>query len=338
VPHLVVWGDWTLPGTNGPAHWLIDRNAKWGRTVPIYGSVYRISSNHVVTGWALDNFPHRERSLTFELTDSLALNSKPVASISVRNPVRRGFPSWNKEHFPATRTTAGIDLVIANFCEATFISSPWLTVLPKTELTTGFAGVFQVRDNGRATSNWSVNRMVVRDATGNQLTSRAITASFSVGEFMVTGLEGPLWKTEPDWKVSAEFVRTSNFASNDLCTLKNIPIPAAGTVTQELATAQANGIAIVGVELTWRGRGFNPLRMSQDLEIEPLLPKLDKDDFVSLVEVRDDAGRSLRFEKGRYGIEPFHFGIELPGGSKSLDLTFALHKRLIAEWTVGLRP
>ena len=75
----------------------------------------------------------------------------------------------------------------------------------------------------------------------------------------------------------------------------------------------------------------------QDMEIEPLVPVVDPGDYVCLAEVRDDAGRRLRFQRSRYSIEPFHYGIELLPDSKTLDLTFAMERKVQVEWKVKIR-
>jgi hypothetical protein len=164
-----------------------------------------------------------------------------------------------------------------------------------------------------------------------------VQPSVRVGDFILFGIDGPLLSNENAWKVKADFVRASAFHSDEICAIKGLPVPASGTSTQVLANAEANGIRIIGVELQWRGRGVRPYRMNQDVEIEPLLPRFGNDDVIILAEVRDEMGRSLPFERSHYTLDPFHFGIELFPDSRTLDLTFAMQKRLSAEWTVRVQ-
>ena len=114
-------------------------------------------------------------------------------------------------------------------------------------------------------------------------------------------------------------------------------MPASGVSTQILADVQANGISLVGVELQRVGRGINFYRVNEDLAVEALLPEVLPDTAVALAEVRDDAGRTLLFEPSQRGIEEFHYGIQLYPDSRTLDLTFAMQKRLRIEWTVGVQ-
>jgi hypothetical protein len=253
----------------------------------------------------------------------------------VANPVPRKFPSWKAESFPAVYRTNSIDFVLANVAPGPFVSDPSI-IFPRSELTPGFEGIFQVLENGQPRLNWGIFRMTVRDSTGNRVSSGLASTSRAIGDFLVMGIDGPLWSTEPAWKVTGDFARISDFATNEVCTVKGIPVPPSGTTTQILATAQLNGVTIIGVELSWRGPRFAPAPPVQSLEIEPLLASQEKEDFVSLVEARDEEGRSLAFENLYNALEPFHFAIKAPGAARSLDLTFAIHRRVTAEWTVGL--
>jgi len=337
-PALVVWGEWRLPGTPRVApNGLSISETNWNQRFRVYGGTSTVSSNRVLMFWSLENFPRRSSALEFDLEEWSSSRWIKVGTLRLPNPARHRFPKWRPKAFPASRVTNGIEVFVENMIPGSFISSPWVTTTPRMELSTGFAALFQVREGGQVSRQWQVAGMRVRDATGNHVSSRAISTSFSVGDHILAGVEGPLWPGEPAWSLSAEFVRAGNYPSNELCTLTNIPLPSVGSVTQVLASARANGRDVIGVELQWRGRSPGPFRQPQDVEIEPLLPVIEPGDYVCLAEVRDDAGRRLRFERSHYSIEPFHYGIELLPDSKTLDLTFAMERKVQVEWKIKIR-
>src|SRR5205807_4167599 len=130
-----------------------------------------------------------------------------------------------------------------------------------------------VERNGQPQDNWQVEKMSVRDATGNLVNSR-LQDSFSVGGYLSCGVGEALWPSERAWKFETEFARTSGFRSNEVCSMRGISVPVfSGTATQILASAEANGVAFIGVELQRMRPGPSMHRMREDIEIEPLLPR-----------------------------------------------------------------
>src|SRR5436305_1727713 len=66
-PTLMIWGEWELSGTNRPAQAVAI--SETNQNFRVYGTTSTISSNIVVMGWSLDNFPRRARKLTFQLEE-----------------------------------------------------------------------------------------------------------------------------------------------------------------------------------------------------------------------------------------------------------------------------
>src|SRR5205823_1331628 len=135
-----------------------------------------------------------------------------------------------------------------------------------------------------------IDQLLVRDATGNTVKSK-LEPSVLVGDFLVFGLDEMLWPCEKAWKFETYFTRRSGFGSNELCTMSAIAIPPLSTSpTQMLVSAQANGLAFIGVEMQRMRPPPSMQRMREDLEIEPLLPRTLTNRLVSLAKVRDDQG------------------------------------------------
>ena len=337
-PILMVCGEWILPGTNQPAPMLLVKEAGSQQTYKTFGNwIAGQGKNRLVMTWPIDNFPRRAKSVEFDICEWRTSRWDAVAHFKLPNPARPHIDRWQREPFPATRAANGMEFTIANFSEAKFVTTPWLPVFARNEVGTGFAGIFMVNKEGRPQSNWKVDRMTVRDPTGNEVASRRLTPSVRVADYLMFGLEGPVWSSESNWKLTADFVRGSDFPTNELCTIKGVPVPVSGVSTQILADAEANGISLIGVELQRMGRGINFYRINEDVAVEALLPEILPDTAVTLAEVRDDSGRTLLFEPSHRGIEEFHYGIQLYPDSKTLDLTFAMQKRVRVEWTVGLQ-
>jgi len=335
-PILLVYGEWELPGTNQPAPRLLVKEDGSDQTYQTFGQwIAGQGTTRLIMTWPVANFPRRAKSFQFDISEWKPSSWRTVAQFNLPNPARTKVERRRAEPFPATRTTNGMNFTFANLTEATFISNPWLAAFSKNDIATGFAGVFMVTKDGRPQSNWKVDRILLQDETGNEANSRRLTPSIHVGDYMIFGTAGPLWFSD-SWNLAADFVHAFDFPSNELCTLKGIPVPSSGVVTQILADAEANGIRTIGVELQRVGRGIDFYRVHEDLVVHPLLPEIFPETSVSLAEVRDDAGRTLLFEPSHRGLDEFGFGIQLYPDSKTVDLTFAMQKRTRVEWIVGV--
>jgi hypothetical protein len=152
------------------------------------------SSKYILASGLLTNFPRRQKAFKLRFKSD---QGKVVSEFRVPNPVYRFYPTWKPEPFPTTKRAGAM--------AATLIGLTHHRLDP----------AFQVSENGQPTGDWENTRVTVFDATGNPAGG---------GERLCTN--------ETAVKLQAEFFRRDHarFASNEIWTIPNVPIPPPGKV------------------------------------------------------------------------------------------------------------
>lgn len=342
-PVLVIWGDWLLePKASQPAPMSIcsDANSTNSEFVTAgTGWTSVTGKGRVITTWTITNFPRRARSLKFQVCDwDASYQLKPVATYNLPNPARKRYTKWPAERYPMLRETNGITFRMDNFRKGRFISQPWMSIFPGSNLSTGYVALFEVKQPAGALAKWKVEHLTITDATGNRVDSR-LQPSIPVGDYIVFGLNTTLWSSEKTWNFRTEFTRTSGFRSNELCTIKGIPVVTSDGPTQMVTSAQANGVSIIAIKMRRISGGpLTVIRIAQNIELEPLLAAANTNPVVKLVGAIDDRGRNLAHDISFYKLEPLNFGVALLPDSQSFDLTFAVQEPVSLEFRGSLSP
>ena len=154
------------------------------------------------------------------------------------------------------------------------------------------------------------------------------------------GFAQVLWPDEPDWNLSVDFSRTRDFAPEDLCILRAVPMTRTNGMFTANFTAAVHGSVESGLSLQpvsiHSGAEGGYLRTTDlMLNYTSSVPDL----HVDLARAVDNHGRELRFGDGQ--VEPLvgwirHYwaGLELAADTVTMDLTFAFHRPRRIEFTV----
>jgi hypothetical protein len=339
-PVMVVWTRWSgISGTNplpleasivdahGTESELVVRD--WNQT-DYWAHTNRFESTNFLA-WMFPNYPRRSDPLRLRIYDRDARNERQrVLEMAFPNPGPRRYRQWPGEPPPITYTNAGVEFTLKSFTQAT--PSSW-------------NAAFDVRTNGAVDSSWQVGRIYARDATGNFVSTMTNVIAGGHGPAPIA-LQGTLWPDERAWKISAEFCRAFDFASNECWTTPQIPIR---PVTQawgtniSLTNVAVNGSTVVLGELESNISVPLPRNLRGSVMLTAWLLNMSVPSRLFVVSAVDDRQREVQIQPGtRVWIQQtasddgWHmFSLLPPPESKALQFTFAVRKATPVEFQVA---
>lgn len=307
-------------------------------------SRYRASAYSMISGWELKDYPRRSKTIGIKIYCSDAEGKLwPIGEFQIENKFQVKTGGWLAEALPATRATNGLELTLVKL----------ETGITKKESGMGPAGgwaksfsraVFRMSDNGKQTDGWSVTCIKANAASG-EVRPEGGNSSRWIRDEQHYAFEGPLWLEEPAWKLAVEISRTRDFPVGELWTIKGVPIPETGKVAEINATTN-----IYGAEIVFQGISTAKAKLPQEWARTPLYVNLHasnpipmSDTKLWLVDVKADLGGKVKVVgdtwqsstggRGATLKELNHgFGIEIPEGAKSLDVTLAFSKSRYVEF------
>jgi hypothetical protein len=315
-----------------------DTCASWcaaGKPPPLAPPKYRF-----IVGLAeLQPFPRRRRAFKLRFDD---VNGRPLAEFTVPNPAPGPHPRWTPSPLPITKRDGDLSVTLTRLVRG---EEAWMNP------------TFLFRQNGKLTSEWETGEVTFSDATGNSAERWRCT----------------LCPYEPAWKLQTKLFRTARarFAPNELWTVRGVPVPkpgtasrlsgtgtlggttldllaiaAAGTVSYSngVPTAQASpgpgqlagtrGGSMSSSSTTVNGVTREQLTVTMGLpHVAVAVPGITADHRLTLRAV-DDRGRQIISESGQGSFNKLFLSLDIPPGSKSLDLTFAIHTCRRVEFVV----
>lgn len=182
--------------------------------------------------WCPQAFPRRGKNLTLRF---LAMPSNGIwtnyAEFTIPNPALETVTQWQAEPWPATKTNGTLAVTLKNFeSDAKFkgrrASGNNQVAARKTHWEFTFA------ENGTPTDDWRVQKLTIRDATGNKWSPYFDfdVQDFTWAEGGTAEMFGALWSGEEAWKLDVETVRTKGFKGDDVWE-SEVALPARGTIS-----------------------------------------------------------------------------------------------------------
>ena len=158
------------------------------------------------------NFPRRSKMFFLRLYQQTQDGQRVrVADVPVRNHGYQDYPRWKPQGLPIEHQTNNFTFALVT--AKVGIASPG-SLLPPYALQAGewIEFRFQVSAQGRPASGWSINEMIMWDATGNRLRVSgedlgALTRQLSRLEQneLVCVHRWGFWADEPAWRLSVHF-------------------------------------------------------------------------------------------------------------------------------------
>jgi hypothetical protein len=249
----------------------------------------------------------------------------PVAELPFANSGRTSFPQWEGEALPISRTNGAVTFTLN-----------WI------ESATGALchARFEIRTNGVPDFSWQIGSIQARDATGNAFWGRSnVFTGLSTNRTF--SLPGTLWPDERAWKLSVEFCRGTNFASNELWTTPAMTIqPFGKQLALGITNSMLSGSTIIVTSPQMTSTIPTHLRAVRPIaQVRAWLGPHFCHRRLFLVGVTDNQGRELESEpSGRPSIDGwqnFIFGV--PKGAQTVRLTFAVRESEVIEFNFSAK-
>jgi hypothetical protein len=313
------------------------------------GVVVSLAGPHI-SGWNLDSHPRRSKSFNVVIY-SRERNGEPVrvGQFSIRNPAANDTQAWTAEPLPLTRETNGLEITLAQF-ETGRVEERLDSVLENLDAKYCSRASFQLKENGEAADNWTVNGINARNSSGEILRPQSFVPRWRNGR-LVVDFRGGLWLDEPAWKLNVDFQRTAGFPPEELWSINGVGVPPGSEIAATNVVVEKSGkkfeflgVSGPGAKLAEPYTGIEPIA-----NIHVRTPYLLDGWRIALVEVRDNRGQKARLEDyirtasvgsgGATYKQMLHgFSFEIPQGVKTLDITFAItpmrHVQFVAKPTL----
>jgi hypothetical protein len=300
---------------NHPFHWNI-RVLHWGddgyRYVERFPSQYFEKNRDGYFGYLnLITFARTSERLNvvFQQRENDDSDWKVLARLDFPNPARSMVECWNPQSCPVTNSYDEFTAVLGT-----------VQVQEPREGVTPYGGIWQHAVavpfkfflHGQTVTNWSVEDLLVSDATGNL--ERFGTAKSYTNGWVVFGAWRSATPTVP-WRLRGHFVQESEFAATNLYTIR-IPMPLSGPFTTNLA----------GVEVT--------ANFATDIMLAVGMPETVTGCRLVLVDALNDRGESVKEAGASSGPHGFNMPITIGKVKESLLLQVALARDIEFEFVV----
>jgi hypothetical protein len=331
VPALMVWTRWEgLHRSNSvavTASMVDERGTESELVLNHWNAIPRSpgsNSQPAYVAWLFNNFPRRASRIRLRIYgyDKRYLQ---LVELAFPNPVRNRFREWRGSDLPVQVRTNGTEFTLRSVQQTS--NALWL-----------FS--FGATTNARVDPTWQLRGITASSASGNIISTYsnlAMAAPTLRSEFSTLNFHHrhALWPEEPVWRFTAEFYRTTDFRPNELWTLTNIAILPRGTVqlTTNLASYANQRLTLKLVSRPPAIPYPPPATRNADLRVI-----FEVAAHVFLVAATDDQGKEVKTEVD-VGAPPsiYSFGLAIPTGAQSINLTFAIRKPTVVTFDVAER-
>lgn len=339
---IAVWTEWMTGGSNRPPRYASIRSESGWESEPVFLASESTSTDdkrRTVVAWRFENYPRRSEHLEIRFHDRPPpYRTNPLGGLAVRNVPDPSTPLLAGK---AALTSAEVDGV--TFTLKSLVSGQELPLWRRgteTGLAPWTTATFEVREGGVASTNWTIRRIEGIGATSNYFAVPYTRLPRRNGQ-LEAGFSKVLWPDEPDWNLTAEFVRTSGFAEADLWTLRGVRLSRTNSAfVTNFVAALHGGVAaqLTLMPASLQSAAENGYLRTTDvgLSFTSSVPEMR----VELARVVDNHGRELKFGNG-YALWPhtgpngrYTTGLELAPDTQLIDVTFAFQRPRLVTFTV----
>jgi hypothetical protein len=314
-----------------------------------YGSMGNNQGNSVV-GLRLDGFPRRQgRFFLRVLENSNGGQELSDQKFVIHNPARGSFATWTPLPQPNTQDDDDLSVTLAKLVTGAATPYQRNNSDATDAMNKGVQATFHVERNGHPDTNWEPVSVESSDATGNRVAATVSGNAWNGQDDTATYQYG-LWPDEPAWKIHFEFSQKSNFADQELWSVRAIPLQPGrqqdfwnGNSRRNAGTNVAYAQADVN---GYRVKLFPPKHFTDmppnsqpqgGMTIQ-VTPKLEEGMRLTLAALTDDDTNDVgNWNYGTFGdakSTTYRYGLRDLDGVTNLNLTLALHKSRFVEFTV----
>lgn len=299
-------------------------------------SIFNPAELETVGAWQISNFPRRDAKIGIRFySRDPAYKVHRMAEFWAPNPAPRKYPVWSVESGPVVKREGEVEYRLVNLVtDEPIYNATQPGPTPRTAWTTS---IFRVASRAQPATRWNIESIALSDAAGN--VSIPDDSYFNrVGDFLIFSFNRAFWSSETTGKIKAAFTRSAGFSSNELVTLKNLPVPS-GTNSTTIQTQKKVGE--VALHLEQLRRHMPPVRMSSgqwNLELTAALIPETPGLHVCIAEVSDQTGERISpgvTHKLPNGRQSFLF--HTAPATVTLNITFAIQKSHVVEFLASLQ-
>jgi hypothetical protein len=271
-------------------------------------------------------YPQREKTLRVRVYDNL--NPPRVTllgELTLQNPKVSRAPKISAPPLPQIAHTDDLEVKLVSLQ-----SGPSDAKNPFNNLDSHAR--FAVVERGEPSTSWVVQGMAATDSTGNRLVANGWSGRSENG-FEIFDCRPMLWPSET-YKLRFEFSRKAeaSFETNELWTIRGVAVPTNFGFT--LVETQMNlsgfkvqfhGLSAPGSSAPWHG-----MMSGTDAACFNISPA-PKGHRLTLLRVTNERGMKINSTGASYSDTDWGFGLQLTG-SKTIDLTVALHRSRFVEF------
>jgi hypothetical protein len=311
-------------------------------------------SNEIVAA-EFDSFPRRQGSFILRVQEYVqnegqVMNEKHFV---IANPAHGSFENWQPEKLPATKTDDDFSVTLTKLVAGADMPYQRNQEEADDAMNKGVAATLSAQRNGSPVSNWQLESVETSDGTGNHVSSGGVQNAWQDGNDSVTYQAG-LWPDEPAWKIRMGFSQQSDFASNELWSVSNVPLEPGSqqeywNFGNNFNNRRSNtNVVVAETDLGGVHLKIFPAKLFSDQQMGngeigggvhiQATPSLPAGTVMTLVKVTDNQGGEIQSNgsgtSGNGTSTIYSYQLRDLGGLTNLNLTIALHKNRYVEFTV----
>jgi hypothetical protein len=310
------------------------------------GNSRQIKNGMEVMGIQLDAFPRRDRNIYLRIM-SWGQRGQQLAKgqFVISNPARGSFPKWSPEPLPDTQSDDDLNVTLTKLnCGARGFNggnAPASDPRNKAVLV-----AFHTEQKSVVVTNWQPIRIETSDATGNHAVNNSWSSGRDENGDATMTYQWGLWPDEPAWKLRVEFSKQSDFGTDEVWTVQDVPVKPGSQqdmwnyngqnnrATPAFAETDLNGFHLKlfpVIQFTDQNSGNNGkpggFRIQSDQPLDGMQ--------MTLVKATDEQGRDVQSYSGQgWGGNDRQLQFQNLRNAKTLTLTIAVHKSRFVEFTV----
>jgi hypothetical protein len=307
---------------------------------------WRNNGNEVVAV-QFDAFPRRQGKFYVRVQEQGNGGQEPSdQKFVIRNPAHSSLTKWTPDSLPATKEDDDVAVTLTKL--AAGMPSPFTRndIDADDAAAKSVQAIFHVERNGKPVTNWQPASVETTDATGNHVSGAIQQNNWQDNNDTVTYQYG-LWPDEAAWKMKFEFSQQSDFAGNELWTVKNIPLQPGRQ--QDFYNVPRNaGASAVVAETDLNGVHLKVFPAKQFTDMPPnsqpqggltiqITPSLPDGMRMTLISLTDDQTNDVGYwDQGTMrnnNLTSYRYALRDVTGVTNLNLTIALHKSRFVEFT-----
>ena len=313
----------------------------WARTQS------QIKNGVNIQGFTLDAYPRRDSKMILRVM-SWGNNGQSASKeqFVISNPARgKSFVKWTPDPLPDTQSDGDLNVTLTRLVDDVSFNRG-NDVPQKDPMSRAVLAAFHTEQKGVVVTNWQPVRVTTSDASGNSIGNNSWSAGRDDNGDATMTYQWGLWPDQTPWKLDVEMSRTSGFNDDEVWTVQNVPLNRGSwqslwnnngrntRTNSAFAETTLNGVHLKlfpAIQITDQNFGNGQRQGGVRVTADPDLPQ----GFRLSVLATDEQGHQLQNWGPNGGGGNYVAQFPDLRNAKTLNITVALHKSRLVEFTVN---